>query len=310
MSQWFTDVFGVEERPELFRMDGDKLVVEDRRFHVGMFETPSVAALRQRLSHLKTVEGSLKFEQLVGDVVHVHRDPRFANAVIQAASQFNCLEMRKPSITPEDGVTIYAYDHTQGPKCAMACPAATVFRNYFAMHGKPQTAQHQINTLEGVEAILEQKYWTMQNGYCLPLDLEALNVRLPHLRQQVMAALKVGVHWDTDVHGAKHRVCQVYCSAMPVAYSRTDKEVWAPIASLVLQAAYEAIFTVAAIMSAVRQKRIKLVLTLVGGGAFGNDPRWIVDAIAQALAQFRQQPLDVFLLHYNKQSLDQYMHLF
>jgi hypothetical protein len=79
---------------------------------------------------------------------------------------------------------------------------------------------------------------------------------------------------------------------------------------LVLQAAYEAIFTVAAIMSAVRQKRIKLVLTLVGGGAFGNDPRWIVDAIAQALAQFRQQPLDVFLLHYNKQSLDQYMHLF
>jgi hypothetical protein len=310
MARWFSDVFGVAEDPQLFSMDGDDLVVKDRKFHVGVFETPSVAALRHRLAHLKQIEGSLHFEQMVGDVTDVHRDPRFANAVIQVASQFNCLEMRDPTITPEDGVTIYAFDRTQGPKCAMACPAATVFRNYFAMEGKPQTATHQINTLKGVEDILEQEYWTMQNGYCLPLDLDLLNTRLLHLRPQVVSALKVGVHWDTDVHGAKHRVCQVFSSAMPVAYSRLNTDAWAPISKLVLLATYEAILTVACIMSAVRRQRIKVVLTLVGGGAFGNDPQWIVDAIRRALAQFRHCPLDVYLLHYNKQSLEQYSHRF
>lgn len=29
----------------------------------------------------------------------------------------------------------YAFDNTQGPACALACPAATAFRNYFCVPG-------------------------------------------------------------------------------------------------------------------------------------------------------------------------------
>jgi hypothetical protein len=32
---------------------------------------------------------------------------------------------------PEDGVTAYAADPTQGPACALACAAGSVYRNYF-----------------------------------------------------------------------------------------------------------------------------------------------------------------------------------
>ena len=32
---------------------------------------------------------------------------------------------------PEDGVTLYAADPTQGPACALACAAGSVYRNYF-----------------------------------------------------------------------------------------------------------------------------------------------------------------------------------
>lgn len=40
-----------------------------------------------------------------------------------------------------------------------------------------------------------------------------------------------------------------------------------------------------------------LQLTKVGGGAFGNEPQWIVNAINKALHTFASHPLDVYLLH-------------
>jgi hypothetical protein len=37
-------------------------------------------------------------------------------AVFQVASQFNCLEMIGPRVRPEDGITMYASDPTQGAR--------------------------------------------------------------------------------------------------------------------------------------------------------------------------------------------------
>ena len=39
--------------------------------------------------------------------------------------------MISPNLTPEDGVTCYQNDRTQGPACAIAAGAATIYRNYF-----------------------------------------------------------------------------------------------------------------------------------------------------------------------------------
>ena len=118
---------------------GDVLVCETSRHprqHVGPFETPQLGELCERLSTAVGADvgslGSLKFTNLASPVgvVPLIMDPRNAGAVFQAASQFNALEMVGPGVSPRQGVASYAADPTQGPKCAMACPAGTVYRNY------------------------------------------------------------------------------------------------------------------------------------------------------------------------------------
>jgi hypothetical protein len=54
----------------------------------------------------------------------------------------------------------------------MACPAATVFRNYFWKgNGQAGGSAKQINTAKGVAKVVgnaTNKYWTMKNGYLTP----------------------------------------------------------------------------------------------------------------------------------------------
>ena len=54
-----------------------------------------------------------------------------------------------PGVSPEDGVTRYMHDPTQGPACAIAAGAATVYRNYFVPVGEAcgQTAARQLDAL-------------------------------------------------------------------------------------------------------------------------------------------------------------------
>jgi hypothetical protein len=79
-----------------------------------------------------------------------------------------------PSVTPEDGVTRYECDRTQGPACAIAAGAATIYRNYFAPvgSGHGQTKDRQIDALAGLglfpEIIFQQSprrflVWVMRN---------------------------------------------------------------------------------------------------------------------------------------------------
>ena len=78
---------------------------------------------------------------------------------IQVASQFNALEMVDPSVRPEDGVTRYCHDATQGPACALSCPAATVYRNYFCMPGgKGQGGGNQLDLLGDVGVLLDNEH--------------------------------------------------------------------------------------------------------------------------------------------------------
>ena len=91
---------------------------------------------------------------------------QFASFVAQA-SQFNCLEMTGPAVTPARGIAIYFNDPTQGPKCALACPAGTVYRNYLCQEGVGQ-GESQIDCLVDVAAVVnntKHKYWKMMNGY-------------------------------------------------------------------------------------------------------------------------------------------------
>jgi len=96
-----------------------------------------------------------------------------------------------------------------------------------------------------------------------------------------------------------HLVCQAFCSALPVAYCKSIKSSdFAEFGSLVLDAAYEATLLSALLLARKRRERVKVFLTCLGGGAFGNRREWIKNAIVRSLKLFREWPLDVRLVHY------------
>ena len=314
---WFENLTGcVGESPESVR---EHLFIDGRRLHsrlngkswlCGELETPTLAQLRQRVFHIKHDLAPISVRNVVGNVQHLHLNRANENAVFQVASQFNLLEMTSPRVTPECGVGIYEHDFTQGPACAIAAGAGTIYRNYFVdINGRiGQTADNQIDCLSGIAKLLDnskQRLWKMVNGYALPSaeGLEEINRKLESMDEAaldaVRQALQIGLHWDTQVTlgDASHTVSQAYCSAMPVAYTNHTKELWAPLAKLVLEAAYEATIC-AAILNVDRNRNNRLFLTRLGGGAFGNNPDWITDAISRSLELYSDSGLDVAIVSY------------
>ena len=314
---WFKNLTGcVGESPESVR---EHLFIDGQRLHsrlnrkswlCGELETPTLAQLRQRVRNIKRDLAPISVRNVVGNVQHLHLNRANENAVFQVASQFNLLEMTSPRVTPECGVGIYEHDFTQGPACAIAAGAGTIYRNYFVdINGRiGQTADNQIDCLSGISKLLDnskQRLWKMVNGYALPSaeGLEEINRKLESMDEAaldaVRQALQIGLHWDTQVTlgDASHTVSQAYCSAMPVAYTPHTKELWAPLAKIVLEAAYEATIC-AAILNVDRNRNNRLFLTRLGGGAFGNSPDWITDAISRSLELYSDSGLDVAIVSY------------
>src|SRR5262249_249499 len=122
--------------------------------------------------------------------------------------------------------------------------------------------------------------WTMRNGYalCTQGGLEAITGHLASLTAEQTDALggllRIGVHYDVEVTDADAFplpvVSQAFCSALPVAYSSVPHVHWKAFASLVLESAYEATLW-AAVGNARRGGTNVVLLTSLGGGAFGND---------------------------------------
>jgi hypothetical protein len=77
------------------------------------------------------------------------------------------------------------------------------------------------------------------------------------------------------------------------------KEDWEALARLVLEAAYEATL-LAAVEQATAGKSSTVMLTRVGGGAFGNADAWVDDAIVRALRIVEYAGLDVRLVSYGQ----------
>ena len=236
-----------------------------------------LAQLRHRASSVCHDKGSISVREVVADVGSLHRDKTNVGSMFQVASQFNLLEMVSPDTTPESGVGIYEQDFTQGPACAIAAGAGTIFRNYFAVVSgrKGQTRDNQIDCLADIGSLLgnsDERLWKMQNGYVLPsqsglLEIaERLNESNEKEIDRVRQALRIGVQWNTQVtlDGATHLVSQAYCSALPVAYSQHSANLWAPFATVILEAAYEA-----TVCAAIENSSKTGNNTL-----FSNAPRW------------------------------------
>jgi hypothetical protein len=118
--------------------------------------------------------------------------------------------------------------------------------------------------------------WSMQNGYalCTRAGLDAIAKHLAALQPEPLDDLR-GEHRGAPRRRSHHchkptspLVSQAFCSALPVAYIRVPPSHWEAFASLVLQATYEATM-LAAVLNARRGASNVVLLTQLGGGAFG-----------------------------------------
>ena len=295
---------------------------------IGTLEVVSLQALRERVAVRPALPGRLKVSIVRGDARQLHRLPENTGALFQVASQFNLLEMASADVTPEDGVARYAHDKTQGPACAIAAGAATIYRNYFALVGgrAGQTKDRQIDTLAPLGEALAQAtglpveaLWTIRNGYalCTRNGVDAIDHCLAGLDEagldQLRSRLHIGLHHDVEVTdmprdagdgGARPFVSQAFCSALPIAYSRGAAGArWQAFATLVLEAAYEATFCAALARAEAGGSR-RLLLTLVGGGVFGNAEAWVLTAMERAMRLFEGSALDVQVVSFSPPSPD------
>ena len=242
MSDWFERLVGFRERDAndvraLVTAEGTDLVAPalNQRYKAGAFTTPSLGELRNQLKARTYEKKPPTFSNVIGDAGALHGE--FPGATFQVASQFNCLEFVGPSVTPEDGVTGYAWDKTQGPCCAIACGASTIYRNYFGLNGAPQTASSQIENLRDVLTHLGplDGRFDVRGGYTMADDaaLRALTEKVASLdeagRDAVKALLRIGLQTDCQVTSQNwgrdqlrdpdHVVTQIFASACSVAYS-------------------------------------------------------------------------------------------
>jgi hypothetical protein len=313
---WFEQLFGFVEGDyesvrEQLEVRGNRLRsrANGRFYGIGRLETPSLGELRERATGPES-NAPVRVSNIIGDAGQLHAEAKNAGCLFQVASQFNLLEMIGPGRVPEDGVTGYVGDPTQGPACAVAAGAGAVYRNYFAPVGsrKGQTSEHQIDCLRDVHDCLSpdgKPLWEMRNGYalCSQEGLEQINSHLSLIdetgRDAVRSRLRIGLHWDVQVTrpDPAHEVSQAYCSALPVAYSALPSADWELFARTVLEATYEACLLAARENMARTGNRV-VYLTMVGGGAFGNEADWIIDAMRRAIDLLPGTGLDVRIVHH------------
>lgn len=318
---WFESLFGFAEADwqstqAQFSLDGSNLRsrANGRSFEVGRFSTPNLAELRAGArKHGRRGDVRVSHDA-IGDVLELHSRSENRGAMFQVASQLNCLEFAGPNVVPEDGVTGYAHDATQGPACSLAAAAGTVYRNYFAPVGDQigQRADRQIDTLADLSAALGRpnQYFTVRNGYTASdaARLAALDAALAHHdRKHLLDLVRIGVQSGVGVDfsrrfvepGTPTTVSQAFCSAISCGYVRgVSLDAWTPLATLVLDAAYEATLWAAIHDAREGAGSGKVWLTFLGGGVFGNRPEWIGGAIRRALKAVAGFDLDVHVAHY------------
>jgi len=332
---WFEGLFGFREesyvktrcrlkatpdRSGFWSLQGENGVM----YKAGRFSTPNLSELELKAAKeggMGALYGRVRVRNVKGDVATFHSEVENRHATFQVASQFNCLEFPGPRVTPEDGITQYVFDRTQGPACSVACGPATALRNYFVEVGgvSGQTYDRQVENLRDMLARLGDagKHITVRNGYTLADDKGLMVVSKAlqastSLQKSCQQELRVGVHEDVQVTASEwgrcqqrdpdHTVTQVFGSACSVAYTNSNAGHWASFARLVLLASYEATLW-AGLLSAMRHDgragSRRVFLTCLGGGVFGNPMSWIAEAMQAALEKFARVNLEVFIVTYS-----------
>jgi hypothetical protein len=210
-----------------------------------------------------------------------------AGTLFQVASQFNCLEAPWDELT---SVVSYFGDPTQGPRASISAFPGTLLRHYRApgRRGVPFVQTNDGPQIELLRDVCEPGMATVRNGYLRagtiphPKTFSAtLEARFDAIRVGVHDDVEVvrGYNWDGAVSGAP-RIAQVFTSTLAAGGYGSASGSLLDVCRQLLRAAY-----LGTLLAATSLGRERVVLTLIGGGAFGNPPRLIWESILWALDQ-------------------------
>lgn len=273
---------GVARSPEAsFSLHGEgsaTLVTNDRSYAAGRFTTPSLAELTQQArARASDQPGRVSLAILAGTGGLTDIGALQATAgpgtLFQVASQFNCLEAPGPSIVP---VSDYVHDYTQGPRASVSAFPATLLRHYRAPHRAGghfvQTDERHLNLLDDA---LGPDASCVRSGYLQASEIPDVE-RAAALLTDGFDRIKVGLHedvevvlghdWGGPVLGAG-RIAQVFTSTIAEGGYGPDDGSAArrDLRVQLLRAAY-----LGTLLSAIVSGSQTAVLTLIGGGVFGN----------------------------------------
>lgn len=224
----------------------------------------------------------------------------------QVASQFNCLESPDPGIVP---VHRYLKDPTQGPRAAVSAFPAALVRHYAApmADGTPFVQIEDGAELDLLWHALPVSVGRVRGGYLIHQNLTDARGAADALEKN-LRAIRVGVHRDVHVvfggdwNGPVppyQRITQVLTSTFAGGGYSGEARIEGDIERIcrsLLRAAYLGTLLAA--------EGPRVVLTLIGGGVFGNPHALIFDSILWALTErdrLSSAPLEVVL---NARQLD------
>lgn len=306
-----------------FRFDAagaGTLSTAEASFPAGRFETPSIRDLRERAAATRSGGAGGRVRLWVLDGASPATDIGSLQAtagpgtLFQVASQFNCLESPGPYISP---VADYFHDPTQGPRASISAFPGTLLRHYAApgSDGKRFVQASDGPQLNLLEAVCSPGIAQVRSGYLTSSSI-ANRSALAGALEDRFADVRVGVHenvpvvlgynWDGAVAGNRS-IGQVFTSTFAGGgYSGTSAgdPNYLPICTALLRAAY-----LGTLLAAAALGRPKVVLTLIGGGVFGNPIPLIWESILWAINEVESLASAVMDVVVNGRNLGDYIRI-
>lgn len=272
------------------------LVAMGRRLGAGRFSTPTIGELRARASGSTAGRVRCSMIRGTGDATDIGALQAHApeSTLFQAASQFNALEAPGPYVVP---VADYVHDSTQGPRAAISAVAGALLRHYCAPAtggGTFEQATHRCLDLlvDAVDPVVAK----CRGGYLSTDHVQDMRALVAGLEER-FESIRIGLHERVEVSfghqwggalptGGANTIAQVYTSTMALGgYSQSGKAGAVDACRQLLRAAY-----LGTLLAGAATGHRRVVLTLIGGGVFGNPMREIFAAIEWSVAAFEAGP--------------------
>lgn len=312
--EWFVGVNErelIQQREAVFK-DGCFVNAKTRvQWPAGQFDWPSLQELHEKVAGKVAPESAGRTSPVLRVVDNCDIGELQATlttedqAMVQIASNFNCLEVPRRECLPDYGQLVqrYCIDSTQGHAASFGVPAASLLRTHYAFQDPSkspeewgQTEQRQVELLGDVA----QYFGKCVNGKAtLAGDEQELS---PSQVDEVAEQIKVGIHRDAQVIFGRGESWDHPVKLLQEPYPLVDQVLSASInwrdpgvrppddkllslTPTALRAAYQGAY-----LAAIERGRHLLLLTLIGGGVFDNPQDMILEELAAAHARFATHP--------------------